>query len=294
MFNKLGILLRDWTKFLKPSKHLCRWVPVAVLSVVVLYITLSVDTLNFSGNWTETVTRPPRSGTGFKMNSATFNEQRALKPRCALTGWDAVGTWSNHSDFGFRFEVDHCELKRYSAQDARACLAKNSPMVFMEQSVLRYQYLSLAHFVTHGEMPSHCIQDPIARESQKENGRVFDWMPKALLHNVHGDASDAAVGWSHFFSASNKQLNTKSSTEVCNCGRPEGYKNPFVENRYCTHTQATSELEIFSLLSELGMLWATLGSNRTRRRNRDSLYSRKGVVPHARIYVPRVAFEIEL
>jgi hypothetical protein len=70
-------------------------------------------------------------------------------------------SWTPRADYSRQFDLandnshsntNSCTLHRYSAQEARQCLAGNH-INFIGDSLTRYQFLSLAHFIHKGEYP---------------------------------------------------------------------------------------------------------------------------------------------
>ena len=101
----------------------------------------------------------------------------------------------------------------------------------MGQSVMRYQYLWLRQFVE--ENPQNvflhkiCDSRFLADFLQRGGMRDKDLALSPALRN-----DNEAKRWLMFFQ------NSSTSREVCDCGRPEGFKNPFVENRFYFHSSA--------------------------------------------------------
>ncbi len=64
------------------------------------------------------------------------------------------GRWVRQlSDNTARYELETCVLKRFTAEEARVCLS-DRPMLFVGDSVMRYQYVSLVYFLHTGEWPA--------------------------------------------------------------------------------------------------------------------------------------------
>lgn len=63
-------------------------------------------------------------------------------------------------------------------------------------------------------------------------------MPPFLKDN------EPAKGWIHLYNS------TTLATEVCNCGRPEGYKNPYVENRMYVNEPTGARVYFFNVVGK--------------------------------------------
>ena len=61
--------------------------------------------------------------------------------------------WMHRLDGSKEYSLQTCKLKRFTATEARTCLA-GKHMLFIGDSVTRYQYLSLANFIEHGKWPA--------------------------------------------------------------------------------------------------------------------------------------------
>jgi flagellar motor protein MotB len=70
---------------------------------------------------------------------------------CSKGAWDdlASGSWYSTLDGELLYEPSSCKLRRLTADAARQCLA-NKTLSFVGDSLSRYQYLSLAYFLSHG------------------------------------------------------------------------------------------------------------------------------------------------
>jgi hypothetical protein len=65
----------------------------------------------------------------------------------------AAGEWRSEPAGAGRLSLGACQLRRFTAGEARACLAWR-PLVMIGDSITRYQYMSLIHFLEFGEYPS--------------------------------------------------------------------------------------------------------------------------------------------
>jgi hypothetical protein len=68
------------------------------------------------------------------------------------------GRWNVAQDDTLFFSLMSCALDRYNAQQARELLA-NSHVIFVGDSLTRYQYLSLVYFIEHGVYLSRSVQN---------------------------------------------------------------------------------------------------------------------------------------
>lgn len=136
-----------------------------------------------------------------------------------------------------------CELKRYTSQEARDCIKNNSPVAFIGQSVMRYQYLYLRQFleqdmdntILHTVCDGRIISNLVEKESVNHKATI----PPAIL-----DMGNDSLRWSLFFQ------NSSSRNEICNCGRPDGFKNPFVENRIYFHPDKSFKIMFFWVIGD--------------------------------------------
>lgn len=121
---------------------------------------------------------------------------------CPHNAWHNMtsGNWYITDGGELFFEPYECSLRRLTASEARQCLS-NKTLTFVGDSISRYQYLSLAHFLVHGRF--------IQRYSD-DNG--------TSLTNEHTWPS-----WPEFYSKGSQQLHVNSSTvtstESCDCYR---------------------------------------------------------------------------
>lgn len=106
------------------------------------------------------------------------------------------------------YEPQHCQLRRLTAASARRCLA-GKYVVFVGDSLSRYQYLSLAYFLGH------------MKQLPRYHGRN---MP-------HINNKQDFDSWQDFLASSSDYLVSSSVNatvkEMCDCSRPDG---PVEEN----------------------------------------------------------------
>ena len=80
-----------------------------------------------------------------------YNSTESL-PWCGVIGGVESGQWSLTPDSALRFDLLRCRLRRPSLCEAQRCLASR-PILVLGDSLSRYQYLSLTHFLAHGAWP---------------------------------------------------------------------------------------------------------------------------------------------
>ena len=62
------------------------------------------------------------------------------------------GTWRYRLDGSKEYTIDTCKLKRFTATEARQCLSGHH-MLWIGDSVTRYQFIILSYFIEHGSWP---------------------------------------------------------------------------------------------------------------------------------------------
>jgi hypothetical protein len=103
------------------------------------------------------------------------------------------------------YEPGRCKLKRPTAAEARRCLA-NKTLLFVGDSVMRYQYLSLANLLATGRYPQRYADDPDDHPS-----------PCVEIQFRFRGSWPAYYNYtSHMLTVTRPLL---TSTEVCNCSR---------------------------------------------------------------------------
>lgn len=119
---------------------------------------------------------------------------------CKKGEWNVDGSWYISREGELFYEPHACLLRRLTAAEARQCLS-NSTLTFVGDSLSRYQYLSLAHFLVHGRFIQRYAGDNTSS-----------------LTNEHTWPS-----WPVFYSAGSQLLHLNSSTvtsiESCDCYR---------------------------------------------------------------------------
>jgi hypothetical protein len=123
--------------------------------------------------------------------------------------------------------------KRYTAEEARKCLSGHS-LMFMGDSLTRYQYMSLAQFIHTGMFPNG---------SQRVE-------PDVLSRNVC--IEDTFNGWQDYLLSTNKMLSTPENVqnyEICDCYRPPVTNASLIcDNRFYKNHDVNLSLNFISAL----------------------------------------------
>ena len=133
----------------------------------------------------------------------------ALKesPYCNFSGNDVMltaGKWYKDEDGEYFFEPEMCRIRRYSAEAARSCLS-GKHIAFVGDSVTRYEYLSLVHF--------------LSKKQYMERYGASDAGNPSLV-NEHDFSS-----WDDFFARGSARIAAAvdaEADELCDCHRPLG------------------------------------------------------------------------
>lgn len=117
--------------------------------------------------------------------------------------------------------------RSFSHADALALLANRS-IVFIGDSITRYQYLNLAHFLTTGA-----------------------WRGPA----PHNENEHAWASWTHFHEGTTRRLNTGATHEICDCHRVQDETDPsrILERRYFKHWSANASIAYLQLFGRNDM-----------------------------------------
>lgn len=101
-------------------------------------------------------------------------------------------------------------------------------IVLIGDSVMRYQYLSLAFSLATGSLPAfefHSVEWKKPRAGEAAVGRPWDAFLNATSHLLH--------------------VPGRNASEYCDCSRPGGQRTPGVENRYFS-TGANTHISLFN------------------------------------------------
>jgi hypothetical protein len=125
----------------------------------------------------------------------SWEQRHLIQPNCAKGDWSslAMGHWYSTRAGELLFEPDACQLRRLTADAARQCLA-NRTLTFVGDSVSRYQYLSMAHFLARGKYIQRYADDgapSLVIERMWPNFTVFYNTGSRMLQ--HKDASASAT-----------------------------------------------------------------------------------------------------
>lgn len=164
---------------------------------------------------------PHRSSTVVSHNQ---KHQESASIECSITGIMDQGryNWTKtpHSP-NPQLEINDCPLSKFSADDARNCLKKKT-VVFVGDSVTRYQYVNFVHMLEHGAYPSEvpCTtldssgvekitdgDDDITTTTQQQENYVCN-----SFSNVNLWPNSAEY---HF------NTNLKLNNECCDCFKPQ-------------------------------------------------------------------------
>lgn len=118
--------------------------------------------------------------------------------------------------------IDGCNLDVIDQDFAKRCILRNSPegIRFMGDSLTRYQYLNLVHFLATG-----------------------NWTSDTTMPNENEERFSS---WDEFYRITNLRLQGR---EICDCQRANGLR---MENRYYEHGQIMiSYNQIFGLSDEI-------------------------------------------
>ena len=91
------------------------------------------------------------------LNDSPYDElvaahQRLPPTTCGLVSGREAGQWSLDDEHTLRFNLRDCRLRRPTHNQARQCLT-NQSLDLIGDSIMRYQYVSLAHFLALGRWP---------------------------------------------------------------------------------------------------------------------------------------------
>jgi hypothetical protein len=113
--------------------------------------------------------------------------------------------WNHGFGYGTNLSIENCSLHIIDRSTARKCLLEAAPngITFMGDSVTRYQYLNLVHFLEHGIWNSDSSKP-------NENGHKFG-------------------SWNEFLRTTNQRL---GGHEICDCHRLDSRDTNAIENRY--------------------------------------------------------------
>ena len=122
------------------------------------------------------------------------------------------GHWRYRMDGSREYTVDTCRLKRFTSEEAKSCLAGHH-VVFIGDSVTRYQFLSLVYFIEHGRWPYRfdipetnrtqvrkCLHiDRFGKETCQPWGAVGNVASEKGWGHVHGHEPEESWKKMHIF-----------------------------------------------------------------------------------------------
>jgi len=144
-----------------------------------------------------------------------------------LTDASTPYRWRPRPDGSREFDLDSagaapCALHRYSAQEARRCLAgKHISMIGC--SVTRFQYMSLAYLVENGRYPPRFVDADAEQQGQSSNNVCQEPGPKGPFFDWLGGGKDGGP---------------YNGRMECSCNRD---MVPNVEGWTCNRTHCSSE-----------------------------------------------------
>lgn len=110
---------------------------------------------------------------------------------------------------------------------------RNKKIVFLGDSITRYQYLNLVYFIERGHFPQ-----PYCTDEKMEHS-------VCCQNKVRGGSK--GNGWSSFFHSTNQGLN---GNEICDCARKDGFN---LENRVYRNEEMNTVIAFFWLGRDLGI-----------------------------------------
>jgi hypothetical protein len=128
--------------------------------------------------------------------------------------------WRGCDDGTRTYEPATCAMRRFTAREARQCLAGQS-LLLAGDSLTRYQYMSLAYFLKNGAYP-----DRTSRDDGRHGKNV------CIEGSYRGGPHDA---WQTFYIESTAQLSTNGTpgAERCDCFRELQWNTSrLFENRF--------------------------------------------------------------
>jgi len=133
------------------------------------------------------------------------------------------GHWERHEGSGYAYVPSACRLVRPTGAMVRQCLAGRH-LLFFGDSLQRYLYMTLAHFLVHDEWP----RDLASYGGESGETSVCyesSWLPPNSTRGI-----DYGDGWTRYFKGSNSVLR---GHEVCDCMRTSCCKEEDLnENRF--------------------------------------------------------------
>jgi len=134
---------------------------------------------------------------------------------------------------------------RRQCETAESELLANKSIVFIGDSRVRYQYMSLVHFLTYGYW-NDC-----------ENGTtLFGATHCEVIHyNRTGEQKDGVNYWNTWYKNTNDIINSHGSSELCDCYRPSPFDaHRTRENRYFWRDVHCGKIRISYLQNFLGQV----------------------------------------
>ncbi|PNH01853.1 hypothetical protein TSOC_012231 [Tetrabaena socialis] len=162
-----------------------------------------------SSRWSSQFENPrPRHGSKVAHSSKAVVCPHSLlreRPACGLLNFSSPLQGHVYYDCAsklYSYEPDACVLRRLRARDAKACLADVGPIVFIGDSVTRYQFLALVHFLAAGKY-QHPFDGPksltnVYQHDSKKGQSTFDVLWREAQAQVrHHAAPDGDLYVNH-------------------------------------------------------------------------------------------------
>lgn len=187
----------------------------------------------------------PRAWSRPSLFRKEVNEETPRRMCGRVTGtergrWNGQISADGNDGTRLRYDLQHCQLKRFTASEARQCL-RGKHLVLVGDSLMRYQYLSLVHFLHLGEYPPSGVPESKADEPnicmEGDYWRLSDeWKEKFGI---------STGGWPAFMIATSQLF---EGTERCDCYRDVFPFNTTVENRYFRNSDYNVSVSYFTKL----------------------------------------------
>jgi hypothetical protein len=156
-------------------------------------------------------------------NSIIINNNEDKLPFCTpdnlkLNDISKSGNFYLLNDGTFRYEMNHCKIRRFNSIRASACL-RGLHLVFMGDSLSRYFYLSLVSLIGNKYYYKSKFAQKVFKTDTSSPIINNLNIPKTIL------SERDYQNWDIFYKESNIQLNQcKNCNEVCDCFRDNNLK----------------------------------------------------------------------
>jgi hypothetical protein len=159
------------------------------------------------------------------------------------TNANTFGTWIDHSNGSLEFKHVCPNYRRFTGMGLRTCL-RDKHIVFVADSLGRYQYLALAYWLENMEQPPAHWSNHQEKMATVESTRN----PSVCKELSWGDFGNQ---WMKFYEGSTEML---GGNEQCDCFRPDSIRcceHPrTLENRYFTLKEFNVKLSYIQLFGQ--------------------------------------------